>query len=146
MPVFWHCLLWLYSCLNSIVSYMIVTSTFVGQVMKFEDLKELGSESAVKVYAPTPWTFLLSACLSFDLNSECAYCRLLENTSRRGKPMWFRTGTSSFSNSTCLVAGRSEKCMKMIASIVYYILPPNFSFNSVLHLAPYFYIFEVASQ
>jgi len=28
---------------------MIVTSTFVGQVMKFEDLKELGSESAVKV-------------------------------------------------------------------------------------------------
>jgi hypothetical protein len=33
---------------------MIVTSTFVGQVMKFEDLKELGSESAVKVYAPAP--------------------------------------------------------------------------------------------
>ena len=33
---------------------MIVTSTFVVQVMKFEDLKELGSESAVKVYAPLP--------------------------------------------------------------------------------------------
>jgi hypothetical protein len=32
---------------------MSVTS-FVGQVMKFEDLKELGSESAVKVYTPTP--------------------------------------------------------------------------------------------
>jgi len=27
---------------------VIVASTFVGQVMKFDDLKELGSESAVK--------------------------------------------------------------------------------------------------
>ena len=43
---------------------MIVTSTFVGQVMKLEDLKELGSESAVKVYTP-PRTFLLSACFEF---------------------------------------------------------------------------------
>jgi hypothetical protein len=38
---------------------MIVTSTFVGQVMKFEDLKELGSESAVKVYAPPPKDILV---------------------------------------------------------------------------------------
>ena len=64
-PFFWHCLVWLYSCLNSIISYMIVTSTFVGQVMKFEDLKELGSKSAVKVYTPSPRTFLLSACFEF---------------------------------------------------------------------------------
>ena len=32
--------------------YVIVASTFVGQVMKFDDLKELGSESAVKVCVP----------------------------------------------------------------------------------------------
>ena len=47
---------------------MIVTTTFVGQVMKFEDLKELGSKSAVKVYTPSPRTFLLSACFEFRLD------------------------------------------------------------------------------
>lgn len=75
--------------------------------------------------------------LSFDLNFECAYCRLLENTSRRGKPMWSRTGTSSFSNSTCLVAGRSEECMKMVASTVFYVLP-RISHSTVFTPCPVF--------
>ena len=46
--------------------YMIVMSTFVCQVMKFDDLKELGSESAVKVCVPAlnncPCS---SACVEF---------------------------------------------------------------------------------
>jgi hypothetical protein len=45
---------------------MIVTSTFVGQVMKFDDLKELGSEPAVKVCVPPPNNrSCSSACVEF---------------------------------------------------------------------------------
>ena len=90
---------------------MIVASTSVGQVMKFEDLKELGSESAVKVCVPALNNrhFFQVLVLSFGLRNPIhVYCRLLENTSRRGRLTWCRMGTVSSSSSTCLMAGRSE--------------------------------------
>ena len=91
--------------------YMIVMSTFVCQVMKFDDLKELGSESAVKVCVPALNNrhFFQVLVLSFGLRNPIhVYCRLLENTSRRGRLTWCRMGTVSSSSSTCLMAGRSE--------------------------------------
>ena len=90
---------------------MIVTSTFVGQVMKFEDLKELGSESAVKVCVPLHRALVPLFRVSTLRSSNVSYCRLLENTNRRGKPTWCRMGTLSTSNSMCLAVGRSEKKM-----------------------------------
>jgi hypothetical protein len=50
---------------------MIFTSTFVGQVMKFDELKELGSESAVKVCPHFPATSLVQVPVSsFDLQNS----------------------------------------------------------------------------
>ena len=55
--------------------YMIVMSTFVCQVMKFDDLKELGSESAVKVCVPAlnncPCS---SACVEFQSLKSNSLC------------------------------------------------------------------------
>lgn len=79
--------------------------------MKFDDLKELGSESAVKVCkAPNKVDIVQVPIFDIYLMKTpiIANCRLLENTGRKGRPTWYRTGISSSLNLTCLEVERSE--------------------------------------
>lgn len=87
--------------------------------MKFEDLKELGSESAVKVVLllssqaiSLGVIFLAFPANSFSIMGQSDELVLLHrlpgSIGRRGKHMLSRMETLFSSNSTSLVVGRSE--------------------------------------
>lgn len=80
--------------------------------MKFEDLKELGSESAVKVEYLIQWPMSMATpFITISLLSDTWWYLLhrpLGSTGRKGRHTLSRTGTLFSSSSTSLAVGRSE--------------------------------------